>query len=163
MTYECECFDLGPPPVSPSIMGMALTCHCLALGTQVRNKAVAKKPRSVTSLDGDQVHSTHTGDLDTPLLPAAARYCHIIPGLAKHLLISVVKLCKAGCDVRFNKFGIGVEVRYRQRSVLTGSKFTRTGLWMVPLKASPNTTPAPCARTYASVPTFSSSFSKIKQ
>ena len=107
--------------------------------------------------DGDQAHSTHTGDLDMPLLPTAAQYCHIISGLAKYSLLSVVKLCKAGCGVRFSNFGIGVEVRYRGQLVLTGSKCTRTGLWMVPLEASPNKSPAPCKRMCASVPTFSSS------
>ena len=61
----------------------------------------------------NQIHATHTGDIDIPLLPATAWYCHIIPGLAKYLLISVVQLCEAWCDVRFTTFGIGIEVWYR--------------------------------------------------
>ena len=129
----------------------------------MRNNKVAKKPISVTILDRDQVHSTHKGDLDMPLLLTAARFYHIISGLAKYLLISVVKLCKAGCDVRFTKFGIGVEVRHRGRLVLTGRKYTGTGPWMVSLEASLTASPAPCAHACVSVPTFNPSLSKSKQ
>ena len=100
----------------------------LALGASVRTVKAAKKPISVTIPDGDQVHSIHIGDLSMSLLPAAAQFCHIIPGFVKSSLISVVKLCKAGCDVRFTNVGIGAEVRYKGRLVLTVSKYTRAGL-----------------------------------
>ena len=89
------------------------TDHLLALDALVHNKKVTKKPISVTLPDGDQVHSTHAGDLDIPLLHIAAQYCHIIPGLTNYSLISVVELCEGGCDTIFTKFGIGVDVRYR--------------------------------------------------
>ena len=57
-------------------------------------------------------------------------------------LISVVKYCKAGCDVSFTRFGIGVEVRYRGKLVLIGSKCITIGLWMASLdtNSSPTTT-----------------------
>ena len=135
----------------------------LALVAPVRHKKVAKKPISVTMPDGDQVHSTHIGDLDMSLLPAAAWFCHNIPGLAKYLLISVVKLCKAGRDVRFTKFGIGVDLRYRERMVLHGSKCTRTGLWMVSLEASPDTPPAPICSHMRARTNFQLKLSKTKQ
>ena len=89
--------------------------------------------------DGDQVHSTHIYDLDMPQLAKSSRVCHIIPDLASYSLISVVKLCEAGCKVLFTNWGIGVEVRYRGRLILTRSKLKRTGLWMVPLSSSPST------------------------
>ena len=92
------------------ILNLGATSHFLALDALIRNKKVAKKPISVTLLDVDQVYSTHTGDLDMSLLPVAVRFCHIIPGVAIYLLISVVKLYKAGRDVRFTKFGIGLKV-----------------------------------------------------
>ena len=59
-----------------------------------------------------------------------------------------VQLCKAGRDVRFIKFCIEVEVRYRGSLVLTARKCT-IGLWVVPLKASAKTSPAPC--THATI------------
>ena len=51
-----------------------------------------------------------------------------------------MKLCEAGCEVSFTKFGIGVEVRYRGQLVLEGSKCLTTGLWMVPLDTTPTAT-----------------------
>lgn len=122
--------------------------HFLVTGAPVTNKKVAANPIAVTLPDGDQVHSTHTGNLNLPQLPAAARLCHIVPGLASYSLISVVKLCEAGCEVSFTKFGIGVEIKYRGRTVLTARKCRRTGLWMVPLDpyATQDTTNLPTNR-----------------
>ncbi len=91
----------------------------------------------------DQVRSTHTGTLDLPGLPSAARLAHIIPGLAYHSLISVVTLCNAGCDVLFTK--IGCTITHWGRTIMCGNKCTRTGLWMIPLHADsqPTTTATP--------------------
>ena len=63
--------------------------------------------------DGSQVQSLYTAELNNSDLPNAARACHIVPGLTSRSLISVVKLCDAGCEVTFTKFGTGVKVRYR--------------------------------------------------
>ena len=56
-----------------------------------------------------------------PQLPRSARECHIIPDLASYSLISVVKLCEAGCEVSFKKWVIGVEFRYRGQMIIKGS------------------------------------------
>ena len=106
----------------------------LALGAPVCNFKVVSKPILVTLPDGNQVHLTYTGDLDLPQLPKAAQYCRVIPGLTKYSLLSVVKLCKAGCKVAFTKFGIDVYFRYRVRFVLTDTTCINTGLRVVPLK-----------------------------
>ena len=74
--------------------------------------------------------STHTGDLDLPQLQQAARRCHILPAI-KHSLISVLKLCEAGCEVKFINWGVGIEISYRGRLVIEGSLNKRTGLWIV--------------------------------
>jgi hypothetical protein len=102
-----------------------------------QNPIVARLP------NGDQVRSTHTGTLDLPALPSAARLAHIIPGLVSHSLISVVTLCKAGCDVLFTK--IGCTITHRGRTIICGNKCTRTGLCMIPLHADsqPATTATP--------------------
>jgi hypothetical protein len=73
------------------------------------------------------------------MLRCAARFYHITPGLVSHSLVSVVKLCEAGCKISFTKWGISVEIRYNGRVVLTVSKCTRTGLWMIPLTNTPKT------------------------
>ena len=76
--------------------------------------------------------STHMGDLDLPQLSKAARRCHILPTI-KHSLILVVQLYEAGCKVKFVKWGVGIDLRYRDQLVLKGSLNKRNGLWMVPL------------------------------
>jgi hypothetical protein len=81
--------------------------------------------------NGDRVHSTHTCTLDIPSLPPGARVAHIIPGLALHLLLSVVRMCNAGYTVTFSK--IGCSIMYCGRTIICGHKCTRTGLWMIPL------------------------------
>ena len=123
-----------------AILDSGASSHFLVVGAPVSKKQVAVAPISVTLPDGDQVHSTHIGDLDMPKLPKSARECHIIPDLASYSLISVVKLWEAGCEVSFTKWGIGVEVRYRVQLFIKGSKCTRTGLWMVPLSSRTDTT-----------------------
>ena len=91
-----------------AILDSGASSHFLVVGAPVTNKQVAVAPISVTLPDSDQVHSTHIGDLDMPQLPKSARECHIILDLASYSLISVVKLCEAGCEVSFTKWGIGV-------------------------------------------------------
>ena len=122
------------------ILDSGAISHFLVVGAHVTKKQVTVAPISVTLLDGDQVHSTHIGDLYMPQLPQNARECHIIPYLASYSLISVVKLCEAGCEVSFTKWVIGVEVRYRGQLIIKGSKCTRPGLWIVPLSSPPSTT-----------------------
>ena len=86
-----------------AILDSGAISHFLVVGATVTNKQVAVTPISVTLPDGDQVLYTHIGDLDMPQLPKSAREFHIIPDLASYSLISVVKLCEAGCEVSFTK------------------------------------------------------------
>ena len=123
-----------------AILDSGASSHFLAVGAPITRKEKATSPISVTLPDGTKVRSTHTGDLRIPQLPKSARACHIVPGLASYSLISVVKLCEAGCEVSFTRFGIGVKVRYRGQLVLEGSKCITTGLWMVPLDTTPTAT-----------------------
>ena len=112
-----------------AILDSGATSHFLLTTAPTTNKKAALNPLHVTMPDGNQVQSTHTCELDIPQLPANARDDHIVPGLAAHSLLSIVKLCNAGCDVTLSK--IKCEVKYRGRLVMRGSKYTRTGLWFV--------------------------------
>ena len=82
-----------------AILDSGASSHFLVVGAPVTNKQVSVAPISVTIPDGDQVHSTHIEDLDMPQLPKITRECHIIPESASYSLISVLKLCEAGCEV----------------------------------------------------------------
>ena len=114
-----------------AILDSGATSHFLVTGAPTSGMTIATNPISVTIPDGSQVQSTHTCTVAIPELPDAARIGHIIPGLASHSLLSVVKLCNAGCEVSCSK--VECIVKYRGRIVLRGRKCSSTGLWMVPL------------------------------
>ena len=71
------------------------------------------------------MQSTHDGALDIPGLPPSARYAHVIPGI-KYSLLSIVRLCNAGCEIVFGRWGLNVEVRYKGKVVMKGRKVRLT-------------------------------------
>jgi len=99
-----------------AILDSGATSHFLVTAAPTSEITVAKSPMKVTIPDGKSIQSTHTCKLAIPQLPDAARIGHIIPGLASHSLLSVFKLCNAGCEVTFTK--IECIVRYRGSIVL---------------------------------------------
>ena len=111
-----------------AVLDSGATGNFLVTDAPLVDKRDTHEPLTVTLPDGSKVQSTHTGLLDIPRLPRAARLGHVIPGLSTHSLISVVTLCNAGCEVLFTK--IDVTVKHRGSIVLTGKKCTRTGLLM---------------------------------
>jgi hypothetical protein len=53
--------------------------------------------------NGNMLHSTTQAcQLAFPQLPVQAWEAHIIPGLTHSSLVSIVKLCDAGCEAHFN-------------------------------------------------------------
>ena len=120
------------------ILDSGASSHFLCLEAPMDDMQVASNPVLVTIPDGTQVRSTHVCKLRLPQVPEKGRFGHVLPGLSRHSLVSVVRLCNAGCEITFSK--IECIVKYRGRIVLRGKKCTRTGLWMVPLDQP--TTPA---------------------
>ena len=114
-----------------AVLDSGATGNFFVTDAPLNDRTEAHEPLTVTLPDGNKVNSTHVGFLDIPRLPKQARIGHVIPGLNTHSLVSVPVLCNAGCEVLFTK--IGVTVKYRGSTVLTGRKCLRTGLWMVPL------------------------------
>ena len=82
-----------------AILDSGATSHFLVTEAPTSEMTIATMQIRVTIPDGLQVQSTHTCTLAIPELPDAARIGHIIPGLASHSFLSVVKLCNAGCEV----------------------------------------------------------------
>ena len=80
------------------------------------NKRIADRPLRVTLPNGDTISSSHVGELDLPLIPSGGRVAHDVPGLASHSLVSVVKLCNAGCQVDVKD--ISCEIRYRGKTIV---------------------------------------------
>ena len=115
-----------------AILDSGATSHFLVTMATKSRVSPTNDPLRVSLPNGDQVQSTHTCILALPQLPAKARFEHIVPGLAEYSLLSVVKICDAGCDITFTK--INCTVRYRERFVMIGSNDTNTGLWMLLLE-----------------------------
>lgn len=112
-----------------AIVDSGATSNFLMISSPTKNRRPATKPINVTLPNGESIKTSDECDLDIETLPNRARTAYIVPGLNSHSLISVVKLCNAGCEVIFTK--IGCKVQDRGNTVLTGYKCTRTGLWMV--------------------------------
>jgi hypothetical protein len=75
------------------------------------------------------MYSTHEAELDIPNLPLAARYCHIVPALTNHSLLSIGQLCDAGCSIELD--ATVLRVQYDGTTVLTGTRTPETRLWQV--------------------------------
>ena len=65
-------------------------------------------------------------------LPDLAREYHIISVLSYRSLLSIGKLCDAGCESNFDQHTIDV-TKY-DKIVLQGKNYGITGLWIVPLQ-----------------------------
>ena len=115
-----------------AVLDSGATGNFLVTDAPLSEKQETTQPLTASLPDGNKLRSTHTGLINVPRLPRSGRIGHVIPGLSRYSLVSVVVLCNAGCDVMFTK--IDVTVKYRGRVTLTGRKCTRTGLWMAPLQ-----------------------------
>ena len=94
-----------------AILDSGASSHFLLSTAPVVEKRIAETPLTVTLPNGDIVSSSHIAELNLLLLPQAARTAHVVPGLASHSLVSVVKLCNAGCEVDVRD--ISCEIRYK--------------------------------------------------
>eukprot|EP00804_Cyclotella_cryptica_P027480 CCRYP_007451-RA/>CCRYP_007451-RA protein AED:0.41 eAED:0.39 QI:0/-1/0/1/-1/1/1/0/327 len=93
-------------------------------------------PINVTIPNGKTMSSSASATVPIPQLPNEALSGYIIPGLNKNL-ISVTKLCAAGCTVQFSDHEC--IVTFNSIEVLRGKKNNKNGLWYVPLL--PDTSP----------------------
>jgi hypothetical protein len=77
------------------------------------------------------MQSTHTCTLKLPNLPRAAQKAHIFPKMQAALL-SIAKLCDAGCTAHFSEARVVVRNQH-STIVLVGHRDPITKLWEVPL------------------------------
>jgi hypothetical protein len=109
--------------------------------------STTKLPTIVGLPNGMCLQSTTTNcTLALPQLPEAALDAHILPGLTHSSLISIGKLCNAGCTAIFN--AQTVTINKNNTTLLHGNCEFRTGLWQFPLtnpttphEATPKSTP----------------------
>ena len=77
-----------------AILDSGTTSHFLVMDAPVDDVTSANTSINVRQPDGAYISSTHTCSLKIPSLPPKARLAHVIPGLASHSLLSVVRLCR---------------------------------------------------------------------
>jgi hypothetical protein len=113
----------------------------------VSNLTPAIIPVSVLLPDGTAIHSTHTGYLNLPQLPVAARLCHLFPHLTTGSLLSVGQLCDHGCTAVFTQTDLRIHLD--GQLLLYGTRQPPFGHWIcqVPTHGTASATyqsAAPC-------------------
>jgi hypothetical protein len=103
-----------------------------------------KTPILVGLPNGAVLQSTSTTcKLALPQLPDNAREAHILPGLTHSSLVSIGKLCDAGCQATFDETKVVIthNNNNNNNTLITGHRDLHTGLWRLPLQltASPTT------------------------
>lgn len=117
-------------------MDSGTTGNFLHVDAPCKNKQPTLHPITVELPNGSTIQSTHTAELTIEGIPHQASTADILPGLHRHSLLSVAKLCDAGCNVVFDQHHVKV-YNAEQRLVLTGQR-SSNGLWEVALpKARP--------------------------
>ena len=107
------------------------TGHFVLPGAPVTNIKIARHPLKINLPDGDCLTSTHTCTLDIPWLPKESKEAHIVPSLAHASLISIKKLCDAGCKVTYDDDEC--RIYYNKKIVWLGKIEPQTVLWILPL------------------------------
>ena len=155
---------LGPPtkhnykPVAPNaatphklIADTGATGHFLStdyIAIDHSNEGViniqpAAVPINVELPDASQIVSTHTAHLDIPCLPPQATEAHLFPALGPTSLLSIGKLCDAGCETLFRAHEC--IVMFMGDVILRGTRGIQTNkLWQINLPLQ-----TPTAKQYA--------------
>ena len=122
--------------LSWAILDSGASSHFLLTDAPCVNKKTTSNPISVQIPNGHRVTSSHIAELDIPALPKKARIAHVLPGLRNRSLVSVIKLCNAGCKVDIRDISCTVTVRGHPPIICR--KCTETGLWMIPISSEVN-------------------------
>ena len=81
--------------------------------------------------NGTYLQSSAQCKLDFPMLPEEAQQAHILPGLTMGSLLSIGRLCDAGCIATFDQHKVNI---FKDDTLLlSGSRDPATKLWSIPL------------------------------
>jgi hypothetical protein len=123
--------DTGPPTI---IADSGATDNYLSTSCPVKNKRITDEPIQIQNPNGEMMTSTHIGDLDLPLRPAACR-AHIVPALKDCSLLSIGAVCDAGYTVDFTAHSM--RILDKDKCMVTGHRRHDTGMWHVDLPPQP--------------------------
>eukprot|EP00804_Cyclotella_cryptica_P020915 CCRYP_009247-RA/>CCRYP_009247-RA protein AED:0.49 eAED:0.54 QI:0/0/0/1/0/0/3/0/319 len=139
------CLTAGVPSTTPSystddfaIVDSGASDNYFTPTANVQTKTTLHHPIQVTLPDQSTLRSSHKCELDIPL-PKTAKRGYIIPGMKNHSLISVAKMCDAGCKVIFSNNEC--HILHSDTIIMTGRKNKHNGLWYIPLQQSLQDTP----------------------
>jgi hypothetical protein len=107
-------------------------------------KVKSRTPLTVRLPNGATMESSHTAELDIPELNAAASKEHVFPGMANHSLLSVGQLCDEGYIVTFKRATVTI-CDPDNSQILSGPRYSNTGLWRINLKHTNSHIPEPIA------------------
>jgi hypothetical protein len=102
---------------------------------------------TVTLPDNTKIQASHTGLLDLPHLPLAARVCHIFPKLKNKVLLAIGQFCDSGYQALFTATQLLI---FKDGEVhIQGARHQQNGLWYVDLQNQKQTPmppllPVPC-------------------
>jgi hypothetical protein len=88
------------------------------------------------------MESSHTDELNSPELNAAASKAHVFPGMANYSLLSVGQLCDEDYIVTFKQDTVTIYDSGNSQ-ILSGPRDLNTGLWRINLKQTNNHKPEP--------------------
>ena len=92
---------------------------------------LSNNPLTINLLDGTQLKSTHTCEINVPWLPKSARNAHVVLGMSHTSLVSVKVLTDAGCKVIY--YMDEYRFYFKNTIVWAGSKEPTTVLWVLPI------------------------------
>jgi hypothetical protein len=93
-------------------------------------------PIQVSLPDESIIRLTHTCRINIPALPPDATTGHLFPNMGPVALLSIGKLCDAGCEAHFQ--ASECQITYQDEIILTGTRnITTNNLWH--LNTSPPT------------------------
>jgi hypothetical protein len=120
------------------------TGHFLLVNAPCLNKVKSQTPLTVHLPNGATMESSHTAELDIPVLNAAASKAHVFPGMARHYLLSVGQLCDEGYIDTFKQDTVTI-CDSGNSQILSGPLDLNTGLWRINLRQTNNHKPDPIA------------------
>jgi hypothetical protein len=82
--------------------------NSLLVNAPCLNKVISQTPLTVRLPNSATMESSHTAELDSPELNAAASNAHVFPGMANYSLLSVGQLCDEGYIVTFKHASVTV-------------------------------------------------------